>query len=27
VECDGEPSVDHSAMRPLWPRYKVDISI
>ena len=27
VECDGEPIVDHAAMRPLWPRYKVDISI
>jgi alpha-L-fucosidase len=27
VECDSEPGVDHSAMRPLWPRYKVDISI
>jgi alpha-L-fucosidase len=27
VECDSEPSVDHSAMRPLWPRYKVGISI
>ncbi len=27
VECDGEPMVDHAAMRPLWPRYKVDISI
>ena len=27
VECDGEPFVDHSAMRPLWPRYKVGISI
>jgi hypothetical protein len=27
VECDGEPSVDHAAMRPLWQRYKVGISI
>ena len=27
VECDGEPMVDHGAMRPLWPRYKVGISI
>jgi len=27
VECDGEPSIDHGAMRPLWPRYKVGISI
>ena len=26
VECDGEPSVDHGAMRPLWPRNKVGIS-
>jgi alpha-L-fucosidase len=27
VECDGEPIVDHAAERPLWPRYKVGISI
>ncbi len=27
VECDGEPVVDHAAMRPLWPRYKVGISV
>ena len=27
VECDGEPIVDHAAMRPLWPRYKVGISV
>ena len=27
VECDGEPMVDHEAMRPLWPRYKVGISV
>ncbi len=27
VECDGEPVVDHEAMRPLWPRYKVGISV
>ena len=27
VECDGEPMADHSAMRPLWPRYKVGMSI
>ncbi len=26
VECDGEPTVDHGAMRPLWPRHKVGIS-
>ena len=26
VECDGEPSVDHESKRPLWPRYKADIS-
>jgi alpha-L-fucosidase len=26
VECDGEPAIDHGAIRPLWPRYKVDIS-
>ncbi len=26
VECDGEPEVDHAAMRPLWPRYKVGVS-
>ena len=26
VECDGEPTVDHGSMRPLWPRYKADIS-
>ncbi len=26
VECDGEPVVDHAAMRPLWPRYRVGIS-
>jgi len=26
VECDGEPVIDHSAMRSLWPRHKVDIS-
>ncbi len=27
VQCDGEPTVNHEAMRPLWPRYKVGISI
>ncbi len=27
VECDGEPVIDHGAERPLWPRYKVGISI
>jgi alpha-L-fucosidase len=27
VECDGEPVIDHEVLRPLWPRYKVDISI
>jgi alpha-L-fucosidase len=27
IECDGEPTVDHGSMRPLWPRYKADISI
>jgi alpha-L-fucosidase len=27
VECDGEPSIDHAAERPLWPRYKAGISI
>jgi alpha-L-fucosidase len=26
VECDGEPIIDHEAMRSLWPRYKVGIS-
>ncbi len=26
VECDGEPVIDHEAIRPLWPRYKVGIS-
>ena len=27
VECDGEPIVDHEAIRSLWPRYKVGISV
>jgi alpha-L-fucosidase len=27
IECDGEPTVDHEEKRPLWPRYKADISI
>ena len=27
LECDGEPIVNHSAMRSLWPRYKVGIGI
>jgi alpha-L-fucosidase len=26
VLCDGEPVIDHDALRPLWPRYKVGIS-
>jgi len=26
VECDGEPIIDHEAMRSLWPRYKVGVS-
>ena len=26
VECDGEPVIDHSDIRPIWPRYKTDIS-
>jgi hypothetical protein len=26
VECDGEPAIDHSALRSLWPRYKVGVS-
>lgn len=26
IECDGEPTIDHEADRPLWPRYKVGIS-
>ena len=26
VECDGVPTIDHEADRPLWPRYKVGIS-
>jgi alpha-L-fucosidase len=26
VECDGEPVVNHDAMRPLWLRYKVGVS-
>jgi len=26
VECETEPVIDHGAMRPLWPRYKVGIS-
>jgi alpha-L-fucosidase len=26
VECDGDPAISHSAMRPLWPRYKVGVS-
>jgi len=26
VECDGEPAIDHEAMRPLWPRNKAGIS-
>src|SRR5580698_2663723 len=27
VECDGEPTVDHGSMRPLWPRLKAGISV
>jgi alpha-L-fucosidase len=27
VECDAEPTIDHDAMRPLWPRNKVGISV
>ncbi len=27
VECDSEPVVNHEAMRSLWPRYKVGISV
>jgi alpha-L-fucosidase len=27
VECDGEPTVNHDSMRPLWPRLKADISV
>lgn len=26
VECEGEPVIDHEAMRSLWPRYKTNIS-
>lgn len=26
IECDGEPTVDHGSMRPLWPRLKVGVS-
>jgi len=26
VECDGEPVIDHEAIRSMWPRYKVGIS-
>ena len=25
VECDGEPAIDHTAIRSLWPWYKADI--
>lgn len=27
VECDAEPVINHAAMRPLWPRNKVGMSI
>jgi alpha-L-fucosidase len=27
VECDSEPVINHEAERPLWPRYKVGMSI
>jgi alpha-L-fucosidase len=26
VECDSEPVVNHSSIRPIWPRYKVGIT-
>ncbi|HLY42306.1 MAG TPA: alpha-L-fucosidase [Terracidiphilus sp.] len=26
MECDGEPAIDHEAIRSLWPRYNVGIS-
>jgi alpha-L-fucosidase len=26
LECDGEPVVDHSSMRPHWPRFKAGTS-
>jgi alpha-L-fucosidase len=26
VDCDGTPDIDHDALRPLWPRYKVGVS-
>jgi alpha-L-fucosidase len=26
VECDGQPEINHGALRPLWPRYKAGIS-
>jgi alpha-L-fucosidase len=26
VECEGEPTIDHNAIRSLWPRYKAGIS-
>ena len=26
VECEGEPAIDHDAIRELWPRHKVGIS-
>jgi alpha-L-fucosidase len=26
VECEGEPVIDHTAIRSLWPRYKAGIS-
>ena len=26
VECNGVPDIDHDALRPLWPRYKVGVS-
>jgi alpha-L-fucosidase len=25
VECDGEPRIDHEAIRPLWPRHSVGV--
>jgi alpha-L-fucosidase len=27
VECDGEPVIDHTALRPLWPRHKVGMGV
>jgi alpha-L-fucosidase len=27
VVCDGEPVIDHTALRPLWPRHKVGMGV